>query len=168
MVHLPAVNTPQFDWARSRLPRRLQPVPPIHDVRVAAEAIVRAAREAPRELWVGSPTLKAILGTMAAPGLLDDLMARRAWDGQMTGEPASPRPDNLFEAVEERASCHGRFTPVAKPRAMTASASAVRAVTGLAALGLAAALIGLARRPPAVPPNSRPIDIGPHEQRRNP
>ncbi len=81
MVHLPAVNTPQFDWARSRLPRRLQPVPPIHDPEVAAEAIVRAARKAPRELWVGSPTIKAILGTMAAPGLLDQLLARGAWDG---------------------------------------------------------------------------------------
>jgi short chain dehydrogenase len=97
MVHLPAVNTPQFDWARNRLPLRPQPVPPIHDPAVAAEAIFRAAREAPRELWVGLPTVQAILGTMAVPGLMDRMMAGRAWDGQMTTEPSSPRPDNLFQ-----------------------------------------------------------------------
>jgi NAD(P)-dependent dehydrogenase (short-subunit alcohol dehydrogenase family) len=149
MVHLPAVNTPQFDWARSRLPRRLQPVPPIHDPRIAAAAIVRAAREAPRELWVGSPTMQAILGTMAAPGLLDHLMARRAWDGQMTEEPASARPDNLFEPVEDTASRCGRFASVSRPRAIIASGSVMRAAIGLTVLGLVAALIGLARRSPA-------------------
>jgi NAD(P)-dependent dehydrogenase (short-subunit alcohol dehydrogenase family) len=166
MVHLPAVNTPQFNWARSRLPRRLQPVPPIHDVQVAAEAIVQAAHEAPRELWVGSPTLQAILGTMVVPGLLDHLMAHSAWDGQMTDEPASPRPDNLFEPVEGGARLDGRFASVARPHAMTASASMVRAVTGLAALGLVAALLGLARRPPPMRSNSRPTNIGLNEQRR--
>ncbi len=146
MVHLPAVNTPQFDWARSRMPRRLQPVPPIHDPEVAAEAIVRAAFEAPRELWVGSPTIKAILGTMAAPGLLDHLMARHAWDGQMTPEPAAPRPDNLFEAAESKAKLYGRFAPESRPRAITASASLVRGLAGGLVLGAFAASIGLMRR----------------------
>jgi NAD(P)-dependent dehydrogenase (short-subunit alcohol dehydrogenase family) len=147
MVHLPAVNTPQFDWARSRLPRQLQPVPPIHNPEVAAEAIVRAARKAPRELWVGSPTIKAILGTMAAPGLLDQLLARGAWDGQMTDEPASPRPDNLFEPVDDKASLGGRFAPVARPRAITASATLVRWLAGLTVLGTVATVAGLMRRP---------------------
>jgi NAD(P)-dependent dehydrogenase (short-subunit alcohol dehydrogenase family) len=147
MVHLPAVNTPQFDWARSRLPRRLQPVPPIHGPEIAAEAIVRAAREAPRELWVGSPTIKAILGTMAAPGLLDHLLARRAWDGQMTVEPASPRPDNLFEPVDDKASPRGRFAPVSRSHAITASATLVRGLAGLAVLGTVTAAAGLMRRP---------------------
>jgi NAD(P)-dependent dehydrogenase (short-subunit alcohol dehydrogenase family) len=146
MVHLPAVNTPQFDWARSRVPRRLQPVPPIHDPQVAAEAILRAAHEAPRELWVGSPTVKAILGTMAAPGLLDRLLARRAWGGQMTGEPASRRPDNLFEPVEDRASLQGRFAPVSRSSAITARASLVRGLAGAVVLGAIAAAIGLTRR----------------------
>jgi NAD(P)-dependent dehydrogenase (short-subunit alcohol dehydrogenase family) len=146
MVHLPAVNTPQFDWARSRLPRRLQPVPPIHDPEVAAEAIVRAACEAPRELWVGGPTIKAILGTMAAPGLLDHLMARRAWDGQMTHEPAVRRPDNLFEAAEDKARLGGRFAPVSRSRAITASASLVRGLAGAVVLGAFAASLGLMRR----------------------
>ncbi|MBM6581739.1 SDR family oxidoreductase [Microvirga sp. BT689] len=147
MVHLPAVNTPQFDWARSRLPRRLQPVPPIHDPEVAAEAIVQAAYEAPRELWVGSPTIKAILGTMAAPSLLDYLLARRAWDGQMTDEPAAPRPDNLFEPVDDKESLRGRFVSVSKPRALIASASLVRGIVGAAVLGTVAAAVGLMRRP---------------------
>jgi NAD(P)-dependent dehydrogenase (short-subunit alcohol dehydrogenase family) len=147
MVHLPAVNTPQFDWARSRLPRRLQPVPPIHDPEVAAEAIVQAAYKAPRELWVGSPTIKAILGTMAAPSLLDDLLARRAWDGQMTDEPAGPRRDNLFEPVDDKESLRGPFVSVSKPRAITASASLVRGIVGAAVLGAFAATIGLMRCP---------------------
>jgi NAD(P)-dependent dehydrogenase (short-subunit alcohol dehydrogenase family) len=67
MVQLPAVNTPQFDWARSRLRRRLQPVPPIYAPEAVAEAVLKAALEAPRELWVGKPAMEAILGTMAAP-----------------------------------------------------------------------------------------------------
>ena len=147
MVHLPAVNTPQFDWARTRLPRRLQPVPPIHDPEVAAEAIVRAADEAPRELWVGSPTIKAILGTMAAPSLLDYLLARRAWDGQMTDEPAAPRPDNLFEPVDGKEILRGRFVSVSRPRAIIASATRLRGLAGLAVLGTVAAAVRLMRRP---------------------
>ena len=146
MVHLPAVNTPQFDWARSRLPRRLQPVPPIHDPEVAAEAVFRAAHEAPRELWVGMPTAQAILGTMAAPGLLDRMMARRAWDGQMTEERASARPDNLFEPVDRDPGHEGRFAARAKPHAIVASETTVRAVVALGALGTTVALLALVRR----------------------
>lgn len=146
MVHLPAVNTPQFDWARSRMPRRLQPVPPIHDPEVAAEAIVRVACDAPRELWVGSPTIKAIIGTMVAPGFLDHLMARRAWNRQMTDEPAPSRRDNLFEAVDEKASLRGRFATISRSRAITASALLVRGLAGALALGAFAASIELMRR----------------------
>ncbi|KAB0265002.1 SDR family oxidoreductase [Microvirga brassicacearum] len=136
MVHLPAINTPQFDWARSRLPRRLQPVPPIYDPEVAARAILRAAGKAPRELWVGSPTIQAILGMMVAPGLLDRLIARRAWDGQMTGESADPRSGNLFQPVADNANLPGRFIGMSKARAITASASSVRGLAGLSVVGL--------------------------------
>ncbi len=146
MVHLPAVNTPQFDWARSRLPRRLQPVPPIYDPEVAAEAVYRAAQRAPRELWVGGPTVQAILGTMVAPGILDGMVARRAWDGQMTAEPASEGPDNLFEPVDDDRGAEGRFTPVSSPRGASASASLVRAAGSAAVLGLFAGLIAVARK----------------------
>jgi NAD(P)-dependent dehydrogenase (short-subunit alcohol dehydrogenase family) len=135
MVHLPAVNTPQFDWARSRLPRRIQPVPPIHAPEVAAEAIVKAAHDAPREVWVGSPTAQAIMGTMAAPGILDRMLASRAWDGQMTDEPATARPDNLFAPVPGDRGAAGRFTAAARGSAMSAPAAGVR--TALAAAGLA-------------------------------
>ncbi len=138
MVHLPAINTPQFDWARSRLPRNLQPVSPIHQPDIAAEAIFRAAIEAPRELWVGTPTMEAILGTMAAPGLLDRLMSSRAWDGQMTEEPATGRPDNLFQPVDRDFGAEGRFAREAKPAALTLSASVVRGVAAAATAGVAA------------------------------
>jgi NAD(P)-dependent dehydrogenase (short-subunit alcohol dehydrogenase family) len=145
MVHLPAVNTPQFDWARSRLPCSLQPVPPIYDPDVAAEAIVKAALKAPRELWVGAPTAEAILGTMAAPALLDRMMARRAWEGQMTDGPAAERPDNLFEPVEEDRGARGRFTSLSRRRAVSASEARVRVAGGAAALALAAGLVVFGR-----------------------
>jgi NAD(P)-dependent dehydrogenase (short-subunit alcohol dehydrogenase family) len=144
MVHLPAVNTPQFDWARNRLRRRLQPVPPIYDPEVAARAILRAAVKAPRELWVGSPTIQAILGTMVAPGLMDRLVARRAWDGQMTAEPAAPRPGNLFEPVAGNANLRGRFIGISKARAVAASASSVRGLVGFSVVGLVVAAATLA------------------------
>jgi short-subunit dehydrogenase len=140
MVQLPAVNTPQFDWARSRLPRRLQPVPPIHQPEAAAAAILRAAQEAPRELWVGAPTMQAIIGNMLAPGLLDRLMARRAWEGQMTPEPVAQHgPDNLEEPVAGDPGPRGRFTSVARAQALAAPAHLVRGVLAVAALGAVAA-----------------------------
>jgi NAD(P)-dependent dehydrogenase (short-subunit alcohol dehydrogenase family) len=95
MVQLAAFNTPQFDWARSRIPRRAQPVPPIFQPEVAARD--RLGR---RELWVGFPSVKAIVGQKFAPWLADRMLAKSAWDGQMTDEPApAERPDNLFEPV---------------------------------------------------------------------
>ena len=110
MVQLPAVNTPQFDWGRNRLPRRPQPVPPIFQPEVAARAILFAAGTRRREVWVGWPAIKAILGGMAAPGLLDRLLARMGYDGQMSEEPAAPEAqDNLFEPVAGEATTHGRF-----------------------------------------------------------
>ena len=134
MVQLPAVNTPQFDWARSRLPRRLQPVPPIYAPEAVAEAVVKAALEAPRELWVGRPAMEAILGTMAAPAWLDRMMASQAWDGQMTQEPAEPRDGNLNEPPPGDPGAQGRFTSRASQHVLSASETTVRG--GIAALGL--------------------------------
>jgi NAD(P)-dependent dehydrogenase (short-subunit alcohol dehydrogenase family) len=144
MVHLPAVNTPQFDWARSRLPRRVQPVPPIYEPDAVAEEIFRAAMEAPREYWIGRPTMQAILGQLAAPGLLDRLAARQAWDGQMTGERrVAKRPDNLFEPIAGDHGAEGRFGRRARSDLVSASSATVRSVG--AALGIAAAgAIGVA------------------------
>jgi len=141
MVQLPAVNTPQFDWARSRLPHRLQPVPPIYQPDAVVEEIFRAAIEAPRELWIGRSSLQAILGTMLAPGLLDYLMARRAWRGQMTPQPAQhQRADNLFEPPPGDPGAHGRFDKRGAPEVRAYSAARVRCAIA-AALLLAGSLL---------------------------
>jgi NAD(P)-dependent dehydrogenase (short-subunit alcohol dehydrogenase family) len=117
MVQLSAFNTPQFDWARSKLPRRLQPVPPIFQPEMAADAIVRAALNPKREVWVGWPAVKAILSTRLFPGLGDRLAARDAYESQMTDEPAEPdRADNLFQPVPGDFGAHGRFDDRARPR----------------------------------------------------
>lgn len=109
VVHLPAVNTPQFDWGRNKMPHRPQPLPPIFQPEVAADAIHYAARHPRRELWLGWPTVKAILGQRVAPGLLDLILAHRGYSGQQTGEPAATRDGNLFTAVEGEYDAHGRF-----------------------------------------------------------
>lgn len=112
MVHLPAVNTPQFEWVRSRLPRRPQPVPPIFQPEVAARAIVWAVHHRRRDLWVGFPTFKAIVGNRLIPGLLDRHLARRGYAGQQTDEPADAnRVDNLWHPVPGMHAAHGRFDP---------------------------------------------------------
>ena len=110
MVQMPALNTPQFDWVKSRLPRKPQPVPPIFQPEVAAEAIAWAADHDRRELYVGWPTVEAIVGNKIAPGWLDHYLARHGFDSQMTDEPEDPdRPDNLWEPVPGDHGAHGRF-----------------------------------------------------------
>jgi NAD(P)-dependent dehydrogenase (short-subunit alcohol dehydrogenase family) len=110
MVEMPAVNTPQFGWVRSRLPNKAQPVPPIYQPEVAAQAIVFAATHRRREIYVGLPTVKAIIGNKIAPGWLDHYLARTGFDSQQTSEPKKPdQPDNLFEPVEGNFGAHGTF-----------------------------------------------------------
>ncbi len=110
MVQLPAVNTPQFDWARSRLPRKLEPVPPIYQPEAIARHVFRAAHDAPRELWIGGPAWKAILGNMLIPGWIDGYLARHGYRGEMTNVRAQAnRPDNLYEPVDTDPGAHGRF-----------------------------------------------------------
>src|SRR5437879_10736325 len=84
MVQLPALNTPQFDWVLARLPRRPQPVAPIYQPEIAAQAIVRAALHPRRELWVGGSTVATILANRVAPGLLDRYLGRTGYDAQQT------------------------------------------------------------------------------------
>ncbi|MFZ5475294.1 MAG: SDR family oxidoreductase [Myxococcota bacterium] len=109
MVELPAMNTPQFTWSRSRMPRKAQPVPPIFQPEVGAAAVVRAIREAPREVYVAPPTWVAIVGNKLVPGLYDRILARTGYDDQMTGEPAGERPDNLFAPLPGDHGAHGPF-----------------------------------------------------------
>jgi NAD(P)-dependent dehydrogenase (short-subunit alcohol dehydrogenase family) len=115
MVQLPAHNTPQFDWGRTKLPRAPQPVPPIFQPEVAAEAVWYAATHRRRELFVAWPSIKAILGERVAPGLLDTYLARNGYDAQQADEPVSPdRPDNLFAPAPGNHGAHGRFDDQAK------------------------------------------------------
>ena len=110
MVHLPALNTPQFSWNKSRLPRHPQPVPPIFQPEVAAEAIHYAAHHQRREMSVGMPTVVAIYGDKIAPGLGDRYLAAQGYDAQQTDEPVDPnRPNNLWEPVSGDHGAHGIF-----------------------------------------------------------
>ena len=109
MVHLPAINTPQFGWNRSKLPRHPQPVPPIYQPEVAAEAIYHAAYVRRREVMVGWPTLKAVYGNRVAPGLADRRLARAGYDAQQTDEAVGLRLDNLWTPLAGDRGAHGRF-----------------------------------------------------------
>jgi len=118
MVQLPALNTPQFDLARSRMQERAQPVPPIFQPEIAADAIVFAARHPRRELYVGGSTVLTIVGQRIAPWAGDRYLARTGFDSQQTGERESERPDNLFEPVPGDHGARGRFTGRAKDRSL--------------------------------------------------
>ncbi|WP_144146953.1 SDR family oxidoreductase [Paraburkholderia sp. BCC1884] len=110
MVDLPALNTPQFDWALNKMGKKAQPVAPIYEPEVAARAIFFAATHRRRQVWVGFPTVKAILANRIAPGLIDRYLARAGYEGQLTDEPLEPdAPGNLFEPVAGDYGAHGRF-----------------------------------------------------------
>jgi hypothetical protein len=140
MVQLPAVNTPQFTWSRAKLPRRPQPVPPIFQPEVAAEAIVYAAAHPRRELMVGWPTVKAIFGNSLVPGLVDRYLARNGYEAQQTDEPVGDRPDNLFEPVPGTQAAHGPFDGRAKSHStqLWASTHRLPLLAGASALMVAA------------------------------
>lgn len=117
MVQMPALNTPQFRWVKSRLPHEGQPVPPIFQPEVAAEAIVYAAKHTPRELFVGWPTVKAIQGNKIAPWYADHMLAKSGYRSQQTDQPLDrKRPDNLWEPVdsEQDYGAHGVFDSSAR------------------------------------------------------
>jgi NAD(P)-dependent dehydrogenase (short-subunit alcohol dehydrogenase family) len=146
MVQLPALNTPQFTWARTRMPREPQPVPPIFQPEVAAEAIVWAARNPRRELKVAWPTVKAILGNAVAPGLADRYLADSGYDAQQTDTPVGPdRRDNLFEPVDEDRGAHGPFDEESHERSVQAVLSRHRRSLGLGAVAAALAAVGASR-----------------------
>jgi short-subunit dehydrogenase len=149
VVHLPAVNTPQFEQVRSKLDHAPQPVPPIFQPEVAARAIVRAAEHPRREYWVGMPTVWAIVGQRVVPKLLDHYLARTGYGGQQTPEPADPdRPDNLDEPVAGDLGTHGSFDDRARSWSGQAWASTHRRalVTAGASAGIAAAALTRTRR----------------------
>jgi hypothetical protein len=136
-VHLPAVNTPQFDWSRNRFPKRPQPVPPIFQPEVAADAIVWAAQHRRREVWVGLPTYQIILANGVAPGLMDRILARKAWREQLTDtDEPSGRPDNLFHPAPGLHGARGRFDDRASHRSPLLSLTKHRYAVAVAAVAL--------------------------------
>ena len=110
MVDLPAVNTPQFDWALNKMGRKAKPVAPIFEPEVPARAIFFAATHRRRDVWVGWPTVKAILANRIAPGLIDRYLATAGYSGQLAEQPTAPNaPANLFDPVRGNYGAHGRF-----------------------------------------------------------
>lgn len=137
-VHMPAVNTPQFEWVKSRLPRKSQPVPPIFQPEVAADAIYFAAHHRRRELWVGRSAIAAIVGQKIAPGLLDRYLASHGFDSQQTDAPSKPeQPNNLWEPVDAEGrgdfGAHGSFDDRAETRSPLLELSKWRPVLQIAA-----------------------------------
>ena len=137
MVQLSAFNTPQFQWGRTKLPRRPQPVPPIFQPEVAARGIHWAAHHRRRELNVGFPAVKAILGNKLFPKLGDRRLVKLGYAGQMGQLPLpEDRPDNLYEAVREDYGTHGRFDARSRAYSLQLWATTHR---GLLAAGVLAA-----------------------------
>jgi NAD(P)-dependent dehydrogenase (short-subunit alcohol dehydrogenase family) len=122
VVQMPALNTPQFSWVRSRLPHKPQPVPPIYQPEVAARGIAYAAdHPGRREYWVGASTAATLAANKLAPAVLDRYLARTGYAAQQTSEPADPeRPDNLVDPVDNDYGtdhgAHGSFDSRAHPR----------------------------------------------------
>jgi short-subunit dehydrogenase len=145
MVQLPAMNTPQFTWCRSKMPRHPQPVPPIFQPEIAAERIVWASHHKRREVFVGAPTVIAIEANKMAPSLADYYLGRTGFDSQQTSEEVSQnRPDNLFEPLPGDFGAHGVFGRQAHQRAATTWLSehkGITALAGAAALGALAFVI---------------------------
>lgn len=147
MVQMPALNTPQFGWVKSRMPNKAQPVPPIFQPEVGAQAVVWAAHHPQRELYVGWPTVKAIVGNKIVPSLGDWYLARTGYQSQQTDEPADPmRPHNLWDPVPGDHGAHGVFDSRASDWSAQLWASTHRGVIALAALGVAGLTYAALRR----------------------
>jgi len=138
IVHMPALNTPQFGWVRSRLDRKAQPVPPIFQPEVGAKAVYFAAHHDRREIYVGWPTVEAIVGNRFAPGLLDRYLGQTGYEAQQTTEPEDPtRPDNLWKPVEGDHGAHGTFDNGSRQRSVELWADINRRWLALGLAGLA-------------------------------
>ena len=149
-VQMPALNTPQFSWARNKLPHRPQPVPPIFQPEVAADAILYAASHRRRNVPVGAPTWMAEWGQRFVPGLLDKYLGRTAWNGQQTAQPDDhARADNLFDPVAGDPGAHGSFDAQARSFSWALWVEKHRGAIGVGLLGtamLAFATVAVRRR----------------------
>jgi len=148
MVQMPAVNTPQFGWVLSRLPKRAQPVPPIYQPELVARAVVHAAAHPKRrEYWVGETTAATLLANAVAPGLLDRYLARTGFSSQQTDQPRDPnQPENLWHPADDHQDhgAHGAFDQRSHARSPQVWASQHHGL--LAAVGGVALAVGLTWR----------------------
>lgn len=140
MVQLPGMNTTQFTWGRTKLPKQTMPVPPIYQPEVAADAIHHAAHHRRRQIYVGIPTVMNILGERTAPWLLDRYLARTGYSSQMTDQPLEPQGhDNLLDPVDEDRGARGPFNDQAHSHSVQLGLSKHR---GLVLAGMASAAAG--------------------------
>ena len=147
MVQLPAMNTPQFTWCRSKMPNHPQPVAPIFQPEVAAERIVWASHHKRREVFVGAPTVIAIEANKLAPAFADYYLGRTGFDSQQTQEPVPKnRRDNLFEPVPGDFGAHGVFGQQAHEEAATTWLAQHKGTTALAGAALGLLAIALKKR----------------------
>ncbi|NPD69504.1 SDR family oxidoreductase [Lichenicola cladoniae] len=148
MVDLPAINTPQFDWAMNKMGFKAKPVAPIYQPEVPARAIFFAATHKRRQIWVGYPTVQAILANRIAPGLIDRYLAKAGYSGQLTGTPLAPdAPANLYEPVPGDYGAHGRFDKRSKTGSWEMFTDRHRmAFWAAAGIGLVAGIHLIARR----------------------
>ena len=143
MVQLPAVNTPQFGWVKSRLPHKAQPVPPIYQPEVIANGVTYVADHYRRQLFIGSSTMIVIQGNKLAPGLGDKYLGKTGFKSQQTSQPADPNaPNNLWHPVDENRDygAHGAFDDKAIPKSSQLWADKHRGLLGLLGAGIAGAI----------------------------
>ena len=130
IVELPAVNTPQFDWARVHIKHAPRPMGRPVQPEVVGDAVFRAARGAWREYWLGLPTILLILGDFVLPGALDHYLARTGISGQQTKTPVEAgRPDNLDHPVTPLHRVRGSFSAKAETHAPLVIGEVARAAT---------------------------------------
>lgn len=147
MVHLSAFNTPQFDWALNLVGKRSMPVPPIFQPELAAKAIVWAARHRRREVFVGWPSLKAVIANKLCPGVLDRLLASQGYTGQITAEPVPDAAcENLYDPCDVDPGAHGRFDREARSSSTQWWLTSHRSFTWACAVVAAVGLVAFGRR----------------------
>jgi NAD(P)-dependent dehydrogenase (short-subunit alcohol dehydrogenase family) len=141
MVQLPAVNTPQFDWCVNKMAHAVQPVPPIFQPEIIADAIHRVSSHPRREVFLGGSAIKAIIGNKLVPGIADHYLASHGYTGQLLDAPNPHGPANLFAPVPGDHGAHGRFDARARSRDLIAQ---VATVLGAAGVQAAVAAVGAA------------------------
>ncbi|MBV9690135.1 MAG: SDR family oxidoreductase [Ktedonobacteraceae bacterium] len=149
MVQLPAVNTPQFGWVKSRLAHKAQPVPPIYQPEVIAEGVTYVAEHYRRQLFIGTSTVIAIQGNKLAPGYADHYLGRTGFQSQQTDQPEDAnRPNNLWAPVDEDRDygAHGTFDDRARSSSLQLWADTHRSLLGLVAAGVAGVIAAAVMR----------------------